>query len=115
MKINNLILKTLVLGTGLSVATAAFADPEIGKYPEIYPFVPFDSNYIYERVERISEDSKFERNIYDMVEAGLASAKTKTQPWMSTYWPLNKGLIADPYAEGIQLHRPGYELSWTRN
>ncbi len=115
MKMNNLFLKTLVVSVGVTAATAAFADPEMGKYPEIYPFVPFDSQYIYERVQRISEDPNFERNIYDMVEAGLENGKTKNQPWTSTYWPLNKGLIADPYAEGLQLHRPAYELSWTSN
>lgn len=115
MKMKNLFLKTLVIGTGLTAATAAFADPEIGKYPEIYPFVPFDSNYIYERVERISEDPQFEKNLFKMVDAGLQQGKTKNQPWMSTYWPLNKGLIADPYEPGIQFHRPGYELSWSRN
>lgn len=105
---------TLLL-MSLTSFSNAYATDEDEKYPEIYPFVPFSVQYIYQRVQTVSEDRNFERNIYKMNKRKLTSAKTKVQPWTSTYWPLNKGLIADPYIGGIQIHRPGYELSWSRN
>lgn len=68
-------------------------------YPEIYPFVPMDTSEIYSDVERISEDSNFERNLIRQLKAGLDKADTKRQPWTSSYWPLSKGGIADPYED----------------
>lgn len=84
----------------------ALAEEARKPYPEIYPFVPFTTQKITEDVKRISEDTNFVQNIYDMHVAGLFAGKTHKvnangekedyQPWTSTYWPLNKGLIADP-------------------
>lgn len=84
----------------------AFANEERRAYPEIYPFVPFETSKIHDDVKRLAEDETFLKNIYDMHVGGLFSGKThkkdangnieEFQPWTSTYWPLNKGLIADP-------------------
>jgi hypothetical protein len=76
------------------------------EYPDVYPFIPLEINKIYEDSKKFSEDENFISNIYDIEVQGLSKAKTfiinergnkeESQPWMSTYWPLNKGLIADP-------------------
>jgi len=84
-------------------------------YPDVYPFIPFETSKVMERVRTMSEDKNFIQNIYDVHSMGLSDADTTDQPWMSTYWPLNKGLIADPYYESLQILRPAHELSWTSN
>src|SRR5690606_23687463 len=93
----------------------AFAEPDAREYPEIYPFVPFEESEILQTVKSVSEDNHFLHNIYDLHTQGLSQGKTKVQPWMSTYWPLNKGLIADPYVPKLQVFKPGRELSWKHN
>lgn len=95
-------------------STTAFADEEMA-YPEVYPFVPFETSHVMERVKNMSEDKNFISNVYDVHSKGLSVGRTSEQPWMSTYWPLNKGLIADPYYESLQILRPTHELSWTSN
>lgn len=115
MKQKPLLVNALLTGVLIVSSAPSLANTQNGRYPEIYPFVPFVTEHIYEQTQRISEDPGFERNIYDIESLGLASAKTEQQPWTSTYWPLNKGLIADPYEESLQFHRPAYELSWTKN
>lgn len=92
----------------------AIADQE-RTYPDVYPFVPFTTEKVMERARYMSEDDNFIRNVFEVHNEGLSSARTSEQPWMSTYWPLNKGLIADPYYESLQILRPAHELSWTRN
>lgn len=100
-------LKAMTMLAVFSMSTLqAFANEERRPYPEIYPFVPYETSKIHGDVKRLSEDDNYIKNIYDMHVAGLFAAKThkKTetgeieefQPWMSTFWPLNKGLIADP-------------------
>ena len=83
-----------------------FANEESRPYPEIYPFVPYETSKIHEDVKKFSEDENYLKNIYDMHVGGLFAGKTfkrdasgnkvDFQTWTSTYWPLNKGLIADP-------------------
>lgn len=84
----------------------AVADVQRKVYPEIYPFVPFKTEKINNDVKRLTEDKAYIKNIFDMHVGDLFSGKTFKkdkdgnvtvfQPWTSTYWPLNKGLIADP-------------------
>jgi hypothetical protein len=98
---------TLSMLTILSMQSFnAFSEEQRRTYPEIYPFVPFESQYIEEQVKKISENDNYIKNIYDMHMMKLFNGKThiksengrkeNVQPWMSTYWPLNRGLIADP-------------------
>jgi hypothetical protein len=83
----------------------------------IYPFVPLDPQFILERAAVFTEDSQFVRNIYQMKEQNLIKGKTASQPWTGTSWGLNKGLIADPYINGIprNLLRAQREFSWMAN
>ena len=106
MKTNS---KKVTIGLGLYLIALSFnalADEARKVYPEIYPFVPFEVEQIYSATQKFSEDDQFIHNIYDIENRGLNSGKTfiekengekvENQPWMSTFWPLNKGLIADP-------------------
>ena len=115
MTLSSKSAKFFLLGFLVLQSLSAQADPDTKDYPEIYPFVPFGVTHLYERVERVSEDPNFIKNIFDIAVKGLNQSATAQQPWTSTYWPLNKGLIADPYYEKLQILRPRYELSWTRN
>jgi hypothetical protein len=106
MKLRKNVTAISMLAVLSMSGVSAFADEEQSAYPEIYPFVPFKTSKIHNDVKRLSEDKDFIKNIYDMHSMGLSNGKThkKTangevenfQPWTSTYWPLNKGLIADP-------------------
>jgi hypothetical protein len=104
-------IKRSAISFGLLAAVSltsisTFAVEERAPYPEIYPFVPFKISKIYNDTKNFSEDENFISNVYDVEVMGLSKAKTfvineagekeDNQPWMSTYWPLNKGLIADP-------------------
>lgn len=100
---------------GLIGVQASYADRSVS-YPAIYPFVPADKDAIHEGIKRFTEDNSPLLNFYDILNSGLAEAKSDVQPWGGTYWPLNKGLIADPY----ESTRWGYyvelgTISWTRN
>ena len=95
-------LKNLaVLSLGVIVSTSAIARK---KYPQIYPFVPMDEKEILSDVERISEDPSFIKNFKTIVYEGLSEAKTDEQPWTSSYWPLAKGTIADPYENSTVIY-----------
>ena len=107
------ISKILIMSVAAVMTLSAFAQSTF-TYPGIYPFKPVDKNFIHEGIKLITEDENPITNIKQMVE--LQRGKTKNQPWMSTYWPLNKGLIADPYESTFV----GYNLeigviSWTKN
>ena len=85
-------------------------------YPKVYPFKPFKTKEINNAVKRISEDNQAITNFNDIISKNLSRAKTKNKPWTSTYWPLNKGLIADSYEStriGYYVER-GF-ISWTKN
>lgn len=69
------------------------------KYPAIYPFVPTEKEEIYAEVKKVTEDRDFIKNFNEIIHQGLSKAKTKEKPWTSSYWPMNKGMIADPYEE----------------
>lgn len=76
------------------------------KYPAVYPFVPADTSKIYSDVKTVTEDAGFIRNFQSIIRQNLSRKKTTVKPWTSSYWPLNKGTIADPY-ENSSL---GYNL-----
>ncbi len=94
----------------------SFAEIEARSYPSIYPFVPYQVEKIYNKIAAITEDSNFVKNIFDATDQNLDRGHTEMQPWTSTYWPLNRGLIADPYETtllGYYLERGS--ISWSAN
>ena len=93
MKRRNSVLAVLMLG---AVVSNVFADENP---TNIYPFVPMSVKEIYNDVERVTEDKNFIKNFYDIIEQKLSKKKTKVKPWSSSYWPLGKGTIADPYED----------------
>lgn len=94
------------------LSSNVFANP----YPQIYPFVPVTSELIKNRTKELSEDENYIINIFEMHKRGLARGKTKVQPWSSSYWPLNQGMVANRYREitwnPLLLHR---RFSWSPN
>jgi len=115
----------LVLGAlgALSFSSAMAASKD---YPSIYPFVPVDTNQIHESVQRMSEDKDALVNFYEIQKKRLSQGKTfkvdpsgtkrKAKPWTSTYWPLNRGLIADAYDDGFfGAYSPTRLFSWEHN
>jgi hypothetical protein len=105
-----------IIGLLLSITFSFQLYSKVRKYPAIYPFVPTDINKIYSDVEKVSEDKEFIKNFFDIIDSDLSSAKTKTKPWTSTYWPLAKGTIADPYeksAVSYYLDTDWYD--WAKN
>ncbi|MBD64917.1 MAG: hypothetical protein CME62_06900 [Halobacteriovoraceae bacterium] len=79
-------------------------------YPAIYPFVPMDTQKIYDSVTTVSEDTRFERNFLEMNNRGLSRGQSKHQPWTSSYWPLSKGQIADPYEDSSLAYN--LDIGW---
>lgn len=112
-----LMLPLLVLCLGLNIAIAedtmpldqncdpdeqdcsnedpAIADP----VDNIYPFKPFTTERIVQRVKALTENENFLWSIEEMHKRGLETAETKTQPWGGSYWPLNQGLVANNYQD----------------
>jgi hypothetical protein len=114
MALNKKLAIAITLSTVTAINTASAG--RTYSYPKIYPFAPFATSKIHDDVKRISENENAIINLGDINDKNLSKRKTKIQPWTSTYWPLNKGLIADPY-EGTFV---GYTMelgtiSWTRN
>lgn len=110
--------KKIVYSIAISMTFHSFlamAEVEKRSYPEIYPFVPFSEEHIVKSLQDVSEDNNAIRNIYELDKKGLKRGKTSEQPWMSTYWPLNKALIADPYTPTINVFKITRELSWETN
>jgi hypothetical protein len=86
--------------------------------PDIYPFKPLKTSEIEERVGRLTESKSFLWNINEMTRRGLQRAKTASQPWGGSYWPLNQGQIANPYHGrdyDVFIFNAGQHLSWERN
>ncbi|MAZ48915.1 MAG: hypothetical protein CME65_10145 [Halobacteriovoraceae bacterium] len=112
------MLRTIFRASVMSLLTlqTTMADTYTVSYPRVYPFIPADKAEIHNGVKRITEDPQALLNFYDIVNQGLSKHKSDVQPWGGTFWPLNKGLIADPY----ESSRFGYyvelgTISWTRN
>ncbi len=91
-------LKSILILTGaMTFSLQAFAFGY--DYPKIYPFVPVKVSKIYSDVKKVSEDKWFIRNFKQILKKGLSKSQTKSKPWTSSYWPLSKGTIADPYED----------------
>lgn len=88
------------------------------KYPDIYPFKPMSIDEIYDDVEKISEDKNFIRNFNQIIRNNLSKAKTDRKPWTSSYWPLAKGTIADPYENSTLVYYTDfaktYKYQWIK-
>ena len=86
------------------------------RYPAIYPFVSTNVNKIYSDVKTVTEDPNFTRNFQRIIRDGLSAAKTPTKPWTSSYWPLSKGTVADPYENSKLAYNLdiGY-IKWREN
>ncbi len=92
------------------------------KYTNIYPFVPMDISEIYDQVEKVSEDENFIKNFKYIINNNLSEGKTATQPWSTSYWPLSKGVIADPYENSkvryyvdfLKSHTGVWRSSWSK-
>lgn len=86
-----------------SVKPEKFKPPKNDYGKSIYPFAPYSTQKINDRVRILSEDSNYIKNFNDIIAKKLNKRNTTSaiqpgqQAWMSTYWPLNKGLIADPH------------------
>jgi len=101
MNLNVKVLGFILLSSQLF--SGAQAQVNSRKNPLIYPFVPMPTAKILGDAERFSEDESFIKNVYDIEYNRLSSgkpflidqngSKKNNQPWMSTYWPLNQGMI----------------------
>jgi len=109
-----LVLLTAVsignLSANEDVADKKKFEPPVNRYGKsIYPFVPVTTDYINQRTRIMSEDSNYIVNFNEIMSKGLSAKNTQNaitpgeKPWMSTYWPLNKGLIADPYRTKLNV------------
>lgn len=118
-KIISIGVISLVLGQSLTVAIADEASLERRNrsYPAIYPFVPMELDELQKSAKLFTEDKSYIGNIFEAEKLGLISGKTHERPWTSTYWPLNKGLIADSYTSklGWNPFRYHREVSWQAN
>jgi len=100
---------------------AKFEAPKNSFGNKIYPFVPFSTATINERIRILSEDKKYINNFHEILSLKLNKRTTNNainkglKPWMSTFWPLTKGLIADPYKAKINYLRVDKELTWKGN
>lgn len=98
---NRSTMSFLLMLTTLMSTSPSYAKT---KYPNIYPFKPMDKEEINQDVAKITEDPKFIKNFRDMVKNNLSEARTNTKPWTSSYWPLAKGTIADPYENSTVIY-----------
>jgi hypothetical protein len=106
--------KALMFILGMTISGQILAKTH--SYPAIYPFVPADQTAIYGDVERVTEDKEFIKNFYDIIDQDLSKARTKTKPWTSTYWPLAKGTIADPFEKSaISYYLDTDWYDWEKN
>ncbi len=113
MKRRNTVNNALTLIVGIGTSTTIFAKKD---YPSIYPFIPEQTSKIYSDIQNISEDKNFIKNFNDILEMKLSRGKTATQPWTSSYWPLSKGTIADPYEDSTIVYyvQPSWVI-WENN
>ncbi|MBC76709.1 MAG: hypothetical protein CME64_11905 [Halobacteriovoraceae bacterium] len=117
------LLPFVILSSAYSVN--ALADRTYS-YPATYPFVPMQLDLkkndeplkptIYGDVRRVTEDKKFIKNFKDIISLRLMKAKTTEKPWTSSYWPMNKGMIADPYENsGLPYYADLGWVDWENN
>lgn len=118
-----IVLTGLSVGNVVADDSKSFDPPKNKFGKSIYPFVPVTTDYIKERTRVLTEDTNYILNFNDIIQKGLSERNTQTalnpgiKPWMSTYWPLNKGLIADPYKpkRGLRLSSELSPFGWKKN
>lgn len=112
MKMKKYLMLSLTLAVLNNVAYAQMSnqddcDPEYqdcsqpGSIKEpnktIYPYKPFTTEHIKERLKALYEGDNYISNVYEMEKRGLNVANTKVQPWGGSYWPLYQGMIGNNY------------------
>jgi hypothetical protein len=65
----------------------------------IYPYKPFTTDYLKERLKALHEGDNYISNVYEMEKRGLNYADTKIQPWGGSFWPLFQGQIGNTYQD----------------
>ena len=128
----------LILTLSLSmIATSAFAqmrdsdcDPETDrgctsedsavKEPNhtIYPYKPFSTSRINERLAYMTENPNFVSDIWEMDRRGLNRATSLVQPWGGSFWPLFQGGIANTYQDKDTttfIFTPLQNITWQAN
>lgn len=115
MNIKN--IGTLLLLLLFSTLNTATAQTRVRyTYPAIYPFIPMDKNEIHEGLKHITEDNDPYIKFDEILNEGLSQAQADQQPWGGSFWPMNKGLIADPYeSTSIGYYVELGTISWTNN
>lgn len=84
----------------------------------IYPYVPFSTERIQERLAALNEGSSYLSNIYEMESRGLNRAETTVQPWGGSYWPLYQGMIGNNYQSkdyNTFIFSARRNVDWTKN
>lgn len=87
----------LLLSCSLLSNFSASARDSLASYPQIYPYVAMSTDEIYNTVTTVTEDQQFIKNLKEMISPELSLATSEVKPWTSSFWPLAKGSIADPY------------------
>jgi hypothetical protein len=64
----------------------------------IYPYRPFQTSHIRERLSALTENNNFTWKIQDLAKVGNVR-NTTVQPWGGSYWPLNQGMIGNTYQD----------------
>ena len=118
--VKNLKLKKSLIMLSVTtnlIITSAYSQAR--SHEDIYPFTPFSTQEVNKRIKFLTEDETPITSVVKIEDLGLRSFQLRDvnkQPWASTYWPLNKGTIADPYTgDGINIFKLGDELSWRNN
>lgn len=63
----------------------------------IYPYKPYTTQDIQQRIERMTENKDFVWDIFEMERRGLTKANATKQPWGSSFWPLFQGMVGNTY------------------
>lgn len=98
-------------------------EPPKNKYGKtIYPFRPYETSSFYKRIKVITETSKPLMNFKDIYIKKLNNRSTLSaevkglKPWTSTFWPLQRGGIANPYQSNESRRRRfRKKFSWKAN
>lgn len=84
----------------------------------IYPYKPFSTREIQEKLEKLTENKNYLWDIREMDRRGLTRANTNKQPWGSSFWPLFQGMVANTYQakdNKIFITTLLENLSWKEN
>lgn len=63
----------------------------------IYPYKPFETSYIKERLTLLTENKNFVWSIFELDRRNIMKANTRIQPWGGSFWPLNQGMVGNTY------------------